>query len=112
MNNTNVKKEAIAMIPIADQLTISRSLGHFPNYIEPTIDFLPSYKMSSEIDTYINKKNQAPSYTDRVLYKNNSSNVVEQNYYKCLHNVFGSDHRPVQLSLTIKDFKQPDFADL
>ena len=47
-----------------------------------------------------------------MLYKNNSSLVVEQNHYKCLHNVFGSDHRPVQLSLTIKDFKQPDFANL
>ena len=51
--------------------------------------------MSSEIDQYIDKKNQAPSYTDRVLYKNNSSLMTEQTAYKCLHHVIGSDHRPV-----------------
>ena len=100
------------MIPKRDQLTISRSEGNYPSYTESGINFLPSYKMSSEFDAYIDKKNQAPSYTDRILYKNNSSLTIEENYYKCLHNVFGSDHRPVQLSLTIKDFKQPDFADV
>lgn len=68
--------------------------------------------MSSETDAYIDKKDQAPSYTDRVLYKNNSSLTVEETYYKCLHNVYGSDHRPVQLSVTIKDFRQPDFANV
>ena len=45
------------MVPTMDQLTVARSLGNFPNYIEALIDFLPSYKMSSEIATYINKKN-------------------------------------------------------
>ena len=93
-------------------MTISRSQGNFPNYQEPKIDFLPSYKMSSEVDQYINKKDQAPSYTDRVLYKNNSSLTIQENSYKCLHNVHGSDHRPVQLSISIKDFKQPDFAEI
>ena len=68
--------------------------------------------MSSEVDQYINKKDQAPSYTDRVLYKNNSSLTIQENSYKCLHNVHGSDHRPVQLSISIKDFKQPDFAEI
>lgn len=29
-----------------------------------------------------------------------------------MHDVLGSDHRPVQLGLTIKDFKQPEFGDL
>ena len=100
------------MVPKKDQLNISRGQGNYPNYVEPAINFLPSYKMSGEIDSYIDKKNQAPSYTDRVLYKNNSSLTAEAGHYKCLHNVFGSDHRPVQLSLTIKDFKQPDFANL
>ena len=57
LNNTNVKQEAIAMVPTKDQLNISRGQGNFPNYIEPAINFLPSYKMSGEIDSYIDKKN-------------------------------------------------------
>ena len=68
--------------------------------------------MSSEVKSYINKKNQAPSYCDRVIYKNNTSLQVVEDSYSCLHHIFGSDHRPVCLSLTIKDFKQPDFADI
>ena len=45
------------MVPKKDQLNISRGQGNFPNYIEPAINFLPSYKMSGEIDSYIDKKN-------------------------------------------------------
>ena len=32
-------------------------------------------------------------------------------FYRALHNMYGSDHRPVQLGLTLKDFHYPDFAD-
>ena len=45
------------MVPTKDQLTISRAQGNFPNYTEASIDFLPSYKMSSGIASYIDKKN-------------------------------------------------------
>ena len=76
LNNSNVKQEAIQMVSTKDQLTISKSQGNYPNFLEAKIDFLPSYKMSSEVDQYINKKDQAPSYTDRVLYKNNSSLTI------------------------------------
>ena len=41
-------------------------------YEEAKIDFYPSYKMKKAKFEYVNKKNQAPSYCDRVLYKNNS----------------------------------------
>ena len=57
LNNTNVKEEAIAVVPKKDQLNISREQGNYPNYVEPAINFLPSYKMSGEIDSYIDKKN-------------------------------------------------------
>ena len=74
LNNSNVKEEAIKAATTIDQFYISQKEGgNFPNYIEPEIKFLPSYKMSSEVSSYINKKNQAPSYCDRVLYKNNTS---------------------------------------
>jgi len=51
---------------------------------------------------YKNKKNQAPSYCDRILFKNNTVYPYTINIYGCLDNLFGSDHRPVYLSLNIK----------
>ena len=56
---------------------------------------------------YINKKNQGPSYCDRVLYRNNSCLQINEDYYNCLDTVYGSDHRPVALCLTVKDFFEP-----
>ena len=101
---TNVKEQAIPMIPNYDQLTISRKQGNFPLYEEPKIDFLPSYKMEKGRLEYVNKKNQAPSYCDRVLYRNNSCLEITEDYYRCLDTVYGSDHRPVALCFTVKDF--------
>ena len=37
--------------------------------------------------------------------------MVEE-VYTCLHDVFGSDHRPVNRIITIKNFKQPKFAEV
>ena len=48
--------------------------NRYPGYIESPINFKPSYKRSKTDQTsYFNKKNQAPSYTDRILVKNNAS---------------------------------------
>ena len=68
--------------------------------------------MSSTEETYINKKDQAPSYCDRCLFKSNLSTDWSADFYRCLHNCFGSDHRPVQLGITLKDFNQPKFQDV
>ena len=68
--------------------------------------------MNKERLNYIDKKDQAPSYCDRVLYKNNTSLEIKVDKYECLHEVYGSDHRPVSLELTIKNFGQPQYYDL
>ena len=80
--------------------------------MEPPIDFLPTYKLAKNELTYIDKKDQAPSYCDRVLYKNNSNLAIETQSYRCLHDIHGSDHRPVALALSIKNFSQPTYYDL
>ena len=61
---------------------------------------------------YINKKEQAPSYCDRCLFKPNMPCNVRYNFYRCLHEMHGSDHRPVQLGLTLENFGQPQFQEL
>ena len=86
-----------------DQLYKSMNeLGKYPDYIEYDINFKPTYKREKfEKDKYFNKKNQAPSYTDRVLFKNNTATPVTRNAYRSLEEVLGSDHRPVMLDINI-----------
>lgn len=77
LTSKGVEKEAIGMIPTHDQLKLAMSQGFYPNYKEMDINFLPSYKMSStKQGEYVNKRDQAPSYTDRVMYKNNTSLTI------------------------------------
>lgn len=63
---------------------------------------MPTYKRNEfDNDVYVNKKNQCPSYTDRILYKCNAKCQVDVHEYTSIDNQFGSDHRPVALSLTM-----------
>ena len=86
-----------------DGYTFTRKLSQkYPNYYEGKINFMPTYKRNTDDNNYKNKKNQAPSYCDRILFKNNTVYPYTINIYGCLDNLFGSDHRPVYLSLNIK----------
>lgn len=76
-------------------------LEKYPDYLEQEIKFKPTYKRNKYEPGYFNKKSQAPSYTDRILFKNNTSNTVLYNSYTSLDHVHGSDHRPVQLDMDI-----------
>lgn len=112
LNNEN-DLDALTMVGTEqEQFFQSQKEGNFPGYVEPKISFRPSYKLEFRDDRYKEKKNQAPSYTDRVLFKNNSSLDVTMDHYTCLHGVYGSDHRPVQQVVSIHNFGQPQFAEI
>ena len=95
LNNSNVQESAIAMIPTHDQMIEAIKEGYYPLYKESDIDFQPTYKMSATENIYIDKKDQAPSYCDRVIFKANRPGAHNVDFYRSKHNVFGSDHRPV-----------------
>lgn len=57
---------------------------------------MPTYKREKNTNSYINKKEQCPSYTDRILVKNNSNCALAIREYRALEEYWGSDHRPVQ----------------
>ena len=63
---------------------------------------MPTYKcFPTENGKYINKKEQCPSYTDRILFKKNDScTEAAINKYSSIPEVFGSDHRPVMKDIT------------
>lgn len=95
-----------------DQLHIAcTKYDKYPGYQEYEINFMPSYKRNRFDNNYFNKKNQAPSYTDRVLMKNNTNQNVQLQGYTCLDQVFGSDHRPVVLDISV-DFKPVRYLNL
>ena len=99
-----------------DQLYLAMThQNRYPAYVEFPITFRPTYKRNKiEHDLFHNKKNQAPSYTDRILYRNNNSTPgstevnahsagdITLKAYACLENVRGSDHRPVVLDIIVK----------
>lgn len=92
----------VSMRKDRDQLYKSMNFhGKYPDYKEYDINFKPSYKRNKNEPGYFNKKSQAPSYTDRILLKNNTTNEIILNSYRCLDNVYGSDHRPIQLDVNI-----------
>ena len=106
------KEHALNMVQTEDdQFTISKESGFFVNYNEPKIDFMPTYKLHKNKLEYVNKNSQAPSYCDRVLVKNNSSLKLTDDFYVGRHEVFGSDHRPVQRAMTIKGLANPEYSD-
>jgi hypothetical protein len=46
------------MINSYDQLVIQQLKGHYPDYYEPIIKFMPTYKRNDfDNDGYVNKKN-------------------------------------------------------
>lgn len=83
--------------------TVFQNLSQkYPGYQEAKIDFKPTYKRNFDDNNYKNKKSQAPSYCDRILFKNNTPYDYVVNFYTCNDFIYGSDHRPVYLSLTLK----------
>jgi len=77
----------------------------------PEPEFMPTYKQNSKNPgQYVNKNDQCPSFTDRVLMRNNSSQVIKNARYRPLKHVMGSDHQPVQLDFQIDNFFRPNIT--
>jgi hypothetical protein len=49
-----------------------------------------------------NESNDAPSYTDRILIKNNTTCKIKITDYESRDDILGSDHRPVQMVFKVK----------
>ncbi len=65
-------------------------------YKEPPINFIPTYRrLRDEPKGFSNKKEQAPSYTDRILYKSSANHSLVNIEYTSKEHLMGSDHKPV-----------------
>ncbi len=56
----------------------------------------PTYRWDRQKNIISNKREQTPSYTDRILYKslNNCYSLWQTKYKSCMK-CFGNDHRPI-----------------
>ena len=82
----------------------------FSGFTEGKIAFCPSYRWDRTSNKVSNKRNQPPSYTDRILYRTLPNSLsLWQETYESFPNCLGSDHRPI---LSIFRFKPrlPYFA--
>jgi hypothetical protein len=78
-----------------DQLSIARkSDGIFRGYSEGPVNFRPTYKFDKGCVQYdTSRKNRIPSWTDRILYKENGETKLK--LYNSNVTMNTSDHLPV-----------------
>jgi len=107
------KARRFADLQVFDQLTLekesTRARRVLQGFKEGTLNFAPSYRMLRDTEGYSNKKGQAPSWTDRVLYKSlpQSEPRLELTTYGSSPISFGSDHRPVYSIFELTPLRLP-----
>ncbi len=94
----------------SDQFLKAKTLNKYPDYNEGPIYYLPTYKRNKFDSDFHDKKNQSPSFTDRILIKNNTCLGINLNIYNSNEKVLGSDHRPVYSDFSIQK-RTPNFID-
>ena len=80
-----------------DQLKIEQKRNtSFKQVFEGKINFKPTYRRKRDRnDIFSNKKNQSPSYTDRILIRHKPHLYFHIDYYHNVEEQLMSDHRPV-----------------
>jgi len=79
-----------------DQFFKEKKSSQFLNSLEEgSIKFKPSYRRLRHDTGFSNKKNQTPSWCDRILYKGQPAREVKVKEYNSCEMFFCSDHRPV-----------------
>ncbi|KAL0233400.1 hypothetical protein PCE1_001916 [Barthelona sp. PCE] len=94
----------------ADQLLSSGAM--MKHFVEPPINFLPTYKFKPKTDEYTGidaEKVRTASYCDRVMYHVNTDNfelfnveAIEVSDYRSIMDVKISDHKPVFCAMNAK----------
>jgi hypothetical protein len=93
-----------------DQLIWSKNaLLIFKNFIEPPLNFRPTYKFDIDSDNYdTGPKQRLPAWTDRILY---TPNGIDCTCYESDNQIRTSDHRPVFASFDINIEMNQDHID-
>ncbi len=88
-----------------DQLTQQMDMQRvFVGFKEAPISFQPTYRWVKGEREYSNKKNQNPSYCDRILWKSapGCEMKVTNTLYNGIFDLLDSDHRPVAAAFDVR----------
>ncbi|KAL9656618.1 hypothetical protein ABK040_002890 [Willaertia magna] len=98
-----IKQQDYKFLLKYDQLSIEKNANNvFVDFIEGEINFDPTYKFDAGTDTYdTSEKGRVPSYTDRILWKENKKNNITQKFYTMHKEYKMSDHKPVISSFEV-----------
>lgn len=84
-----------------DQLLKEQNANRsFVNFQEGQLNFPPTYRYIRLKNEWSNKRNQTPSWTDRILYR--SFREISLLKYEAALNCMASDHRPVSAEFAVK----------
>jgi hypothetical protein len=101
------KAKQVDELVAADQLYKEQALQKvFNGFQEGPITFPPTYRMIKGKDEYSNKKNQNPSYTDRVLWRSNAPAMLANSSYTACFELNNSDHRAVTATFDVTPIPQ------
>ena len=74
----------------------------FVNFTEGKVSFPPTYRYErGHVQKYSNKRDQNPSYCDRILWHSAFPNDIELLDYNCCMPIKQSDHKPVYASFSV-----------
>jgi len=105
MNKDNNKYFALSKLGnllIADQLNDAKIKNDKLNYFqEEDITFLPTYKFDQYSGQYLDNSDNAPAWTDRILWSKSSLNETTNNFYTSISQIklgntkLHPEHNPV-----------------
>ena len=101
---THIDKKFFSEMLMQDQLSQQIAGEHaFIGFKEHHISFPPTYRMLRDSPGYSNKKDQTPSWTDRILTRSlpGCEKELDVVWYKADHSLLGSDHRPVSSGMSL-----------
>ena len=115
LNNLNVDMKKIQVEHLSflnyDQLNYENNIKrlNMQGFKEGPIMFKPTFKYWNNTNNYqyidTHKIDQAPAWTDRILYKKNDTRInildVIQDKYDSMHEITMSDHKPVYAYFTL-----------
>jgi len=83
-------------------MQVRRDGDAFKDYEEGDLSFWPTYKYDTWSDEYdTSKKKRIPSWTDRVLWRCQRSDMIRLLRYDRAGSIKSSDHRPVFAHFTV-----------
>jgi len=107
--NEEGEKAVPELLKIEEMYDIKKNNEAFANFEEMPISFIPTYRLLRSTPVWSRKKDQCPSWCDRILWAQQPTCKLNPISYDSMPEVYGSDHRPVLAEFDV-EVQAPFFA--